>query len=149
MLTRATQSLFDPMAAAIRRHTAELHRLQQQAASGLRLLRPSDSPIDILKVMANRVQDQRFDTQLANLRDSRATLNMSVSTLIDVSNLFNSTRGIALEGANATSDLVASEALASEVDALLDRLIDLANTQQGGRSLFGGMATTPSLLEKG
>src|SRR5207249_4778119 len=72
----------------------------------------------------------------------RGSLDQSVSALREASDIFSSAKQVAIEGAQGTSDGTSFETLATQVDALIGRLVDAANTQNGGRYLFGGTATS-------
>jgi len=118
-------------------HSASLANLQQQASTGLKLLRPSDAPGDAARVLAENARAARFDTDLANMRDARTMLDQSVSQLLEANRLFVRAKEIALEG-NQTTSADGIEVLAQEVDSLLERLIIIANTEDEGRYLFAG-----------
>jgi flagellar hook-associated protein 3 FlgL len=122
------------------RNTAELANLQDQASSGKRLLRPSDDPIATVAVLANRAQSLRLDSYLSNIREARGGLDVSVSALQETSDILSQARQIAIEGSHATIDAAAAQSLATEVDALLGRLINVSNTQNTGRYIFAGTA---------
>ncbi len=124
-----------------RQQTARLGTLQEQASTGLRLLRPSDAPLDTVTVLSYKAQDLRLDTYLSNIQDARQTLDQSVSALRDASAILVQAREVAIEANHGSNDAAAFEAMAQEVDRLLSRLLDTANTQNVGRSLFGGSAT--------
>src|SRR6185295_7653179 len=73
--------------------------LQEQAASGSRLNRPSDGPVDVVVVMAAHVQDQRLGAYLANIGDARSALNQSVSVLTEAGQLLSQASQAAIDGA--------------------------------------------------
>lgn len=122
-------------------HSARVAVLQQQVATGKRLLVPSDDPLGSMTLLANNAQVQRFDSQLGNISSARTSLNLSVSALQEAGSIMSSAREIALEGAQAGNDATSYEALAQQVDSLINRLLDVANSQDSGRYLFGGAAT--------
>ena len=123
-----------------RRSSDELARLQDEASSGKRLLNPSDDPVATVAVLANRAQSGRLDSYLANIHEARGSLDVGVSALQETSDILSQARQIAIEGSHATIDSNAAQGLATEVDALLARLIDAANTQNAGRYVFAGTA---------
>jgi flagellar hook-associated protein 3 FlgL len=118
-------------------HSVNLANLQQQASTGRKLLRPSDAPGDVARVLAENARAARFDTDLANMRDAQSMLDQSVSQLLEANRLFVRAKEIAMEG-NQTVSFSDKEILAREVDSLLERLIVIANTEDDGRYLFGG-----------
>jgi flagellar hook-associated protein 3 FlgL len=125
----------------VRRQYDLLAHYQEEASTGLKLLRPSDDPVGTVKVLNYKAQDGRLDTYLGNVQDATSKLNSSVATLRDVATLLDQARQAAQQGANDPSDPTANAALGQEVDSLLKRLINDANAQVNGEYLFGGTAT--------
>jgi flagellin-like hook-associated protein FlgL len=122
---------------ALQSHSADLAKFQEQASTGLKVLRPSDAPADVAWLLAENARVARFDTDLANMGDAQAMLDLSVSELLEANRLFVRAKEIALEGRQAFS-ASEKEVLAQEVDLLLNRLMAIANTEDDGRYLFGG-----------
>lgn len=120
---------------------ARLAILQQQVSTGKRILLPSDDPLGSVTLLGNNAQIQRLDSQLGNIADARTSLNLGVSAMQQSANIMSSAREIAIEGAQSGSDPTAYEALAQQVDTLVNRLLDESNSQNAGRYLFGGTAT--------
>lgn len=118
-------------------HSAQLADFQTQASTGLRIQRPSDDPEAIRSLLAQKLENSRFDVQLANVNEAKSTLNDSVSTLLEVNKVLVRARDIALQGNQSQ----APEVLADEVDVLIQRLIDLANADHNGTYLFSGTST--------
>jgi flagellar hook-associated protein 3 FlgL len=122
--------------AQLRLHNARLAELQQQAASGLRVQRPSDDPAAFKQIALRAAQDGRFEVRLRGVNTARAALNSGVTQLLDANRLLTQARGIALQGVDSTEPGV----LAAEVDRLIERMLDVGNAQDDGRYLFGGTA---------
>lgn len=125
----------------MRTHTDRLGILQEQASSGNRLLSPSDDPVATVAVMMNTAQDLRLDTYLSNIQAARSDLNISNSALVEAGNILSQAQSIAVEASNSANDTTSFEALAQQVDGLLGRLLDQANTKNGDQYLFGGTAS--------
>ena len=142
MALRVTpQTLVDLTIANASRHLSRLGRLHEQAVTGLRLVRPSDDPIDAMTALANRAQEFRLDTYLNNISEARSVLEIGVTDLRAASDILASARQIALEASNATNDSTSFEAFASQLDSLIDRLVEVANARHVGRALFAGTDT--------
>jgi flagellar hook-associated protein 3 FlgL len=130
------QALFN-----LRNVSDQLAVTNQQASSGKRILQPSDDPVGAVTAMTYHAQDARLNTYLSNITDAQSSLNMSVSTLLDAGGLFSQARQLAIEGTNSENDPTALNALSQQVDALLNRLVDEANTRNGEQYIFSGTAT--------
>lgn len=116
------------------RHTSELAKLQQQASTGLRIDKPSDDPLATRAILSHRSLISRLDTQIANIEQTRGTLNSSVSNLLEANRLLVRAKEIAL----GSDDSDAREILALEIDNILDQLRSVGNAQFGDRYLFSG-----------
>src|SRR5687767_13004349 len=90
-----------------RRLTDQLAALQTQAATGKRFAAVSDDPAATISVLANGAQAQGFETHVENIRAATNTLNMGVSTLTQVVDVFSQARSLALEASNSTNDAAA------------------------------------------
>src|SRR5262249_7591723 len=71
----------------------------------------------------------------------QSKLNQANTELLDAHSVLTRARELALEGANDATDPTAFEAMAGEVDRLLDRTLSLANSRADGRALFGRTAS--------
>jgi flagellar hook-associated protein 3 FlgL len=118
--------------------TAALSHLQQQASSGNRILAPEDDPLGAVAVINYPAQDAGYSTDLANINPATDALNVGVSTLQDASNIIVNASSLTIQATNGGNDQTALNAIATQVDALLKRLTDLANTQNNGQYIFGG-----------
>lgn len=139
---RVTPQLLASRAIAnARRTSTRLADFQLQAATGSRLRLPSDGPLDMVTVLGNKSQLGRLESYLGNLADSRSSLNASVGALTETGTILSKARELAIEGTHGIHDQKSLDALATHVDALLERLTETANTQFGSRYLFGGTAS--------
>jgi flagellar hook-associated protein 3 FlgL len=127
--------------AIARQHSSLLSNFQQQVATGNRLFRASDDPLATMTVLTNKAQLQKLDSHLGNVSDARTSLNVGVSALQDSVKILSTARQVAIEGGSSGNSPTAMEALAQEVDSLINRLFDVTNTQNAGRYQFSGAAT--------
>jgi len=128
--------------AANQGNLARVARLQEQLASGKRLLRPSDDPVAARQGLRLRVESFQTGKFLDNITKTTAFVDATDIAFSEISGLFDDVKQVAVQGANGTQDAASRAALASQVDAQLTRLVDLANTSHDGRFLFAGAATT-------
>ncbi len=136
-----TLTTMNRILAATRQQSDRMAALQTQAATGKRIQQASDDPLGMISVLANRATDGRLGAYLTNITTARTTLEASNNALRDANDILVQARTIAQDGANATNDGTSNEALAQQVDALLGRLLEVANTRGAdGRYLFGGTA---------
>jgi len=121
----------------------KLAEIQEQVASGKRLLRPSDDPtasaqiIRIEQTLALTTQYQRNANAVVN------RLSLEESVLDNVQDSLLRIREIAVQGANSTLGNTDRLALAQEVRERLNELLSLANTRDANQEyLFSGYQST-------
>ncbi|TVZ38544.1 flagellar hook-associated protein 3 FlgL [Alteromonadaceae bacterium 2753L.S.0a.02] len=113
---------------------------QEQLSTGVRVLNPSDDPVASTKIM-------QLSTDLSNIQQYRKNIDLAENNLVleesnlkSISNLLQRIQELAVQAGN-TATLSTNEyaALASEVDARLDELVNLLNSQNSnGDFIFGG-----------
>lgn len=123
---------------------AQLRRmdtLHYQLGSGTRLRVPSDDP-------AATATSMRLHTHLGQTRQHRENVNSAVSwleatdsVLHEVTTSLQRAKDLAIYGANGANPQEAREALAAEVDQILQHMVDLANSTHAGLYLFSGNET--------
>ncbi len=129
MLMRSLQASAD--------RTKTLARLQQQAATGLRIEKPSDDPQAMHTTLLAKARLARFDVELNNVQDLRALFDHRVTQLRDANQIVARAGEVALQ-AHQADTMAERETLALEVESLLERLFHVANARHGTGYLFGG-----------
>ena len=129
------QSLAD-----VNRLRVQLADTQSQAASGLRVNRPSDDPNAAAQAARLRAEIDRTAQLERNATRANTRLEVTESALASANDLVARARELAVQAANDTNDGALAE-IATEVAALHDELLQIGNTQLGGDSLFGGFQT--------
>jgi flagellar hook-associated protein 3 FlgL len=121
----------------------KLAEIQEQVASGKKLLRPSDDPtasaqiIRIEQTLALTSQYQRNANAVVN------RLGLEESVLDNIQDSLLRIREIAVQGANSTLGNTDRLALAQEVRERLSELLSLANTRDANQEyLFSGYRST-------
>ena len=120
--------------AAAQRHMTRIGRAQLSTVTGLRINRPSDDPIATRSILTHRTLTERLDSDKRNVEHSRTLLNVSVSRLVDAKDILVQAKSIALEA----SQSLERDLLADQVDLMVDRVRQLANSTFNGHYLFSG-----------
>ena len=76
-----------------------------------------------------------------NISQAQSGLEAGESTLSDIGELLNRAKELALSQATGTASPETRKNVAGEVRQIRDQLIQLANTKQGDRYMFGGRKT--------
>lgn len=119
----------------------QLQNTQLKLSSGHNINQPSDDPAGTARVMA-------FDSNLSangqyqrNINDATGWLNTTDQALANIGSALQRVRTLTVEGANATLSGTDRQALAQEVDQLINNVVDNANASYGDRYILGGNHT--------
>lgn len=126
---------------------SRLQHTQQQLASGRRINRMSDSPVDGAAAMRLRAEQAANEQLGRNVEDGLNTLGAADRTFTSMSALILRVRQLVVSGLNSTNGPSEREAMATEIDQLKDGLIGLANTQYLGRPIFAGTQDVPGAYD--
>lgn len=124
---------------------ARLTNLNTQVSTGRRIQQPSDDPLGAQRVtsvgeaLSRLTQHQRNATYVTNW------LGTTESALSGVNDALRQANSLAVRGANdATLTQTELDALASEVNGILENVFQLSNTTLEGRYVFSGYQTATS-----
>lgn len=142
MTIRPTQSsIFSLVSQGLFSNSAKLLAAQQQAASGKRILKPSDDAVGSVRALALRKQVAAAERYLGAAQTGRETLDSAAASLSEASDLLNDARADIVQGLNGTLNDGDRRVLAGELREIRERLLALANKKSGDRYVFGGTAT--------
>lgn len=142
----ATSMIFDAGVASINRQWSQLQHLQQQVASGRRLLAPSDDPVAAARAL-EVTQSRDILTQYAtNQQNANSALGLAESQMSSLNGMFARLKELTVQAGNATLTEKDRKSIAFELRARFDELLSIANAADGqGQYLFSGFmgATKP------
>jgi len=123
-----------------------VNQLNREIATGQTMLAASDNPggADEAIGLANQIGTLNYDS--ANGDAATQTLQSGVSTLQQVTNLLTQLRQTATSAANGTNSQANRQADVNSAQALLQQLVQLANTQgpNGGYLFSGSKSNAPA-----
>jgi|DewCreStandDraft_5_1066085.scaffolds.fasta_scaffold01729_23 flagellar hook-associated protein 3 FlgL len=136
------QRMVDRTIANIAMNLEKLVALQEQAASGKRLLRPEDDPAGVRRAISLRAGLAATQRYLDNIQDSDDWMSATDAALGHIADLMTKALTLAEKGASDTVSADERRALAAEVDQLLQEAISTGNTRLTDRYIFAGFKTT-------
>lgn len=136
------QWMVDRTIANIAMNLEKLVALQEQAASGKRLLRPEDDPAGVRRAISLRAGLAATQRYLDNIQDSDDWMSATDAALGHIADLMTKALTLAEKGASDTISADERRALAAEVDQLLQEAISTGNTRLTDRYIFAGFKTT-------
>lgn len=135
----STSSLYESNVSRIGDTQSSLAKVQQQIASGKRLLSPADDPLGAAKAL-DLTQGQAMNTQYTENRNSaRSALSMQEGALQSVTSLLQDVRSQVVAAGSGILDDTSRKFIAVELRSRLSELTSLANSRDGvGNYLFAG-----------
>ena len=118
--------------------SSNLSFLQFQASTGLKHSRSSDDPLAAQRLFSLKRTTNKLDADKVVIDETEHTLNLSVSNLTEAHQVTRAAQRIGLDARQADPDELS--VLANEVDHLLERLVSLGNSTDGGRYQYSGQA---------
>jgi flagellin-like hook-associated protein FlgL len=132
--TRLTQQM--------QRDQVDLFRLQEQIATGRRIALPSDDGPAALRAIALQRMIDRKEQLSSNVRVGQQFLSATESALQEVADKLAEIKGSTLGVAGTITTEQQRREAVSEINKYLERLVNVANRQYLGRSLFGGSSSS-------
>lgn len=135
----STGMIFDAGVGSINRQTASLLHLQQQVATGRRILTPSDDPVAAARVL-EVTQSKNVLAQFAtNHENARSALGLEEAQLTSVNEMFARIKELTVQGGNATLSSADRKSIAFELRSRFEELMGIANAADGqGQYIFSG-----------
>lgn len=149
MISRVTQqSAQRSVLANMQKNLSAMAKLQEQASSGKKIAKVSDDPArasDSMSLRAERAATQQYTR---NAQDGLSWLNVIDSSLTSTASMLRRARDLTVQGSNlGTMSAQAREAVAAEIDGIKAGIMEQANTQYLGRSVFAGTSSAGHAFE--
>ncbi|WP_066781136.1 flagellar hook-associated protein FlgL [Sphingomonas sp. CCH5-D11] len=135
----STNLFYNRSTASMQKLQAQFDRLNEQVSTGKKLLAPSDDSVGyqrlqvINRANADGVQDA------ANVQLAQATLQQAGTSLSQVAEQLQRASELVIQGKTGTNSASAQEAIATELEGILQSVVSLANGKDArGMPLFGG-----------
>ncbi len=134
-------SIYDSVGYALTLHSRAIAELQEQAGTGNRVNRASDSPSDAYRLLGLNTQDRSLGGYVENIKDLVGTLEISSTIIEDMASELADSRTILTEIVGGVYDDEGQERIAEKLNSTLEQLVSLANTKHANQYLFSGSKT--------
>jgi len=115
---------------------------QNHAASGKRILKPSDDVPGTSRDLSLRSSINSVNQLADNVTVSKPTVDATESSLNDLAQVIGNIQLLANKAANTDYTGNATESYVTQLDGLMGQLVDIANTKFGDQYIFSGTATS-------
>lgn len=115
--------------------------IQERLSSGRNINRPSDEPVGLTRILhlSNTIKaDERYAKNIADALAEAKTLDTALGNVED---LIHRAQELTTQAANFSNNQDGRDAIKLEIDQIINQLVQIGNTNIGGKYIFGGMAT--------
>lgn len=135
-------TIYNNTSLSLRRQMTELSRMQEQSSSGLEILHASDAPSSAYRIMSLNNSVESLKSYTENLQAVQSDLNQIDSILQSVSASMIRAQQLLEQAASGSYSEVNRQAMAEEIDGILEQVASLANHKYMDKYLFAGGADT-------
>ncbi len=133
--------IYESISYALQLHGRAIAQLQEQASTGNRVNRGSDSPSDAYRILALDSQRRSLESFQENITDLLGRLEVSSTVVNDMAAQLADTRTLLTQIISGVYDADGRKRLAEKIDNTLEQMVSLANTRHADQYLFGGNNT--------
>ncbi|MCK4460950.1 MAG: flagellar hook-associated protein FlgL [candidate division Zixibacteria bacterium] len=120
--------------------------MQTQMSTGRRINKPSDDPLGTLRDLDYRKELARIAQYRSNIDAALNWQGTYDSALSDFGNMLSTAKELAISMSNDTYGADERKAVAIEIDDIIDRFFQIANSDLGSKSIFAGYQTKSDAL---
>lgn len=133
----------------IHQNYQRLGQIQDQLSTGKKITKLSDDPVIAVKGMNYRTNLVEVEQYERNLSEVYNWIENSEDALEKSTDVLQRVRELVVQASNDTYDKNQRNSIAQEVEQLKEQLINLANTNVGGKYLFNGTNTQEERITGG
>ena len=139
---RITQSMITKsLLSSINQNRESMHSIQESITTGKEVDRSSDDPIQFFRANRFRQSIKQNEQYLENVQNAKGWLQATSSNLDSMLNQVMTLRERAVQSANDTLNAENRLQMASEINHILEDLVNIANESFLDKNLFSGTKT--------
>jgi flagellar hook-associated protein 3 FlgL len=138
---RVNPNLVPNILADLQQSQAALNVALQEVSTGKSVSVPSDNPAASASMVQNTIETGNVDQYTQNVSSMLSMVQTADSALSNVVSSLTQAISLGTQGANGTNSSANLQAIAQQVQGILDSVVAQANTSYGGNYLFAGTAS--------
>jgi flagellar hook-associated protein 3 FlgL len=127
--------------------TSQHAEASREAATGIRVGKPSDDPIAAAELARLRASNSQTGSHLSTINTVRGDAELTEATLSEASDIFVRLRELTLQASNGDLSADDRAAVGEEVKGLKEALLSLGNTRGTRGYLFSGSAVSTKAFD--
>jgi len=142
MSLRPTQtSTFSLVERGLALNFMKLATAQEKVATGKRILRPSDDAVGTARALSMRRQLGLLGRFSQSVESGRPILEVSTAALEEASGILSEARALIVQAMSGSMNPNDRQAVGLQIELILEKLVDVANTKTADRYVFAGTET--------
>ena len=113
-------------------------KIQMQLADGKALHAPSDDPIKVSRSLRFSTGMELNNQYTQNAQDAISWMDSTDDNMQDLSKIMINIKELVIQASNGTNPQSAVQTIGDSVDNLINQMINIGNSQLGGRYIFAG-----------
>ncbi len=126
---------------------ARAAKLERDIGTGRQIHQASDDPTAASRVMRHDLRLLRIDQYQRNIGIARQWVSVADQSLQSASNNMIRAKTLAVQAGNTVRDVEQRAAIASDIRAIREEMLVIANTQASGRPVFAGTAAVAEVYD--
>ncbi len=118
-----------------------LGNLQERLSTGRNINTPSDDPVGLTRVLSLSNTLKTDERYAKNIDSAISEVNTADTVLTNMVSLINRAQELTTQAANFTNDQAGRSAIALEINQIIDQMVQIGNTEVGGKYIFAGFKT--------
>ncbi len=140
-------SIYNNVSYALNLQSVAMTLLQEQASSGNRVNRASDSPSEAYRILGLNSQERSLSDYQGTVSELIGNLEISSTIIADMSSELASVETLLTQIVGGVYDEEGQRRIAEKINSALEQLVSLANTRHASQYLFGGADTSKAPYE--
>lgn len=120
---------------------SDYYKLSEQASSGYKVAKPSDDPSAAKSILGINSKLDELKSYLNSMTTAQTELDTLDDTLSSLTDLIDKATDLTTEAANGTYSNSDMDNIKTQVDQIIQSVLDLSNTEYDGKYIFSGNAT--------
>lgn len=120
---------------------SDYYKLSEQASSGYKVSKPSDDPSAAKSILGINSKLDELKSYLNSMTTAQTELDTLDDTLSSLTDLIDKATDLATEASNGTYSNSDMDNIKTQVDQIIQSVLDLSNTEYDGKYIFSGNAT--------
>lgn len=120
---------------------SKIAKLDDQIATGKKFTKPSDNPVSAMRAMGYRTDLNRIQQYQSNINEVRNWVDSTDDALSNVNAALQRVRELTVQASNGSLEEGQRNYIGEEIKQLKLQIESIADTQVGGKYIFGGTKT--------